>query len=98
MVCFYFIYFTNLFCTKLLFHVSLYFAHFFDNLTAFRHTRKVVPGTSNSSPGTRDPGPEPLRGTRDLRPAIWDSSPGNPFLGTLTLIQLSFNVQFSRVA
>ena len=55
MVCFYFIYFTNLFCTKLLSHVSLYFAHFFDNLTAFRHTRKVVPGTH-----TWDPGPQTL--------------------------------------
>ena len=49
------------------------------------------PSTWDSSPGNQDPicvnlDPIPLPGTRD------------PYLGTLTLIQLSLNVQFSSVA
>ena len=54
-------------------------------------TCELGPSTWVPSPGTWDPicanqDPIPLRETRD------------PYLGTLTLIQLSLNVQFSSVA
>ena len=54
-------------------------------------TQDQGPSTWDSSPGNQDPicvnlDPIPLRGTRD------------PYLGILTLIQLSLNVQFSSAA
>ena len=56
-----------------------------------RGTQDPGPGTWDPLPGTGDPisgnrDPIPLRGTRD------------PYLTTLTLIQLSLNVQFSIAA